>query len=108
MESDSRRRKKCGCFQSESAGGWVEHPPDIAIVEQPMTALDVMVQYQIIGLLRHLSGRTGMALRFITRGAYHRGPADDGDRQGEEAGTQRLGPSPLRRRGGSFNLYRNA
>jgi peptide/nickel transport system ATP-binding protein len=38
----------------------------LLIVEEPMTTLDVMVQYQIIGLLRRLSGRTGMALRFIT------------------------------------------
>ena len=40
------------------------------------------------------------------RGAHHRGSADDGDRQGEEAGTRRLRPSPLRRRRGSFILYR--
>lgn len=40
--------------------------PDILIADEPTTALDVTVQAQILGLLRDLQDRTGMAMLFVT------------------------------------------
>jgi peptide/nickel transport system ATP-binding protein len=40
--------------------------PDILIADEPTTALDVTVQKSIIGLLRDLQSRYGMAMIFIT------------------------------------------
>ena len=40
--------------------------PDILIADEPTTALDVTVQAQILGLLRELQQRTGMAMLFVT------------------------------------------
>jgi microcin C transport system ATP-binding protein len=40
--------------------------PDLLIADEPTTALDVTVQAQILGLLKELQGRLGMAMLFIT------------------------------------------
>jgi microcin C transport system ATP-binding protein len=40
--------------------------PDILIADEPTTALDVTIQAQILGLLKDLQARLGMALLFIT------------------------------------------
>ncbi|HET8789774.1 MAG TPA: ABC transporter ATP-binding protein [Modicisalibacter sp.] len=40
--------------------------PDLLIADEPTTALDVTVQAQILGLLRELQQRYGMAILFIT------------------------------------------
>ena len=40
--------------------------PDILIADEPTTALDVTVQAQILGLLRDMQERTGMAMLFVT------------------------------------------
>ena len=40
--------------------------PQLLIADEPTTALDVTVQYQILGLLRELSARLSMATLFIT------------------------------------------
>ena len=40
--------------------------PDLLIADEPTTALDVTVQAQILGLLKELQTRLGMAMLFIT------------------------------------------
>ena len=40
--------------------------PDILIADEPTTALDVTIQAQILALMQHLQGETGMAVMFIT------------------------------------------
>jgi microcin C transport system ATP-binding protein len=40
--------------------------PDLLIADEPTTALDVTVQAQILGLLKELQRRMGMAILFIT------------------------------------------
>jgi peptide/nickel transport system ATP-binding protein len=40
--------------------------PQVLIADEPTTALDVTVQFQILGLLRELCDRLGMAMLFIT------------------------------------------
>src|SRR5205823_12346344 len=40
--------------------------PDLLIADEPTTALDVTVQAQILGLLKELQSRLGMAMLFIT------------------------------------------
>jgi microcin C transport system ATP-binding protein len=40
--------------------------PDLLIADEPTTALDVTVQAQILGLLKELQQRLGMAMLFIT------------------------------------------
>jgi microcin C transport system ATP-binding protein len=40
--------------------------PDLLIADEPTTALDVTVQAQILGLLKELQNRLGMAMLFIT------------------------------------------
>jgi peptide/nickel transport system ATP-binding protein len=40
--------------------------PQVLIADEPTTALDVTVQYQILGLLRDLCDRLNMAMLFIT------------------------------------------
>src|SRR2546428_11533114 len=40
--------------------------PDLLIADEPTTALDVTIQAQILGLLKDLKARLGMALLLIT------------------------------------------
>ena len=40
--------------------------PDLLIADEPTTALDVTVQAQILGLLKEIQSRCGMAILFIT------------------------------------------
>jgi peptide/nickel transport system ATP-binding protein len=40
--------------------------PDLLIADEPTTALDVTIQAQILGLLKELQGKTGMAILLIT------------------------------------------
>jgi ABC-type dipeptide/oligopeptide/nickel transport system ATPase component len=40
--------------------------PEVLIADEPTTALDVTVQFQILGLLRDLCDRLNMAMLFIT------------------------------------------
>ncbi len=40
--------------------------PDLLIADEPTTALDVTIQAQVLGLLRELQQRTGMAIMLIT------------------------------------------
>jgi microcin C transport system ATP-binding protein len=44
----------------------IANEPDILIADEPTTALDVTIQAQILGLMRELRDRLGMALLLIT------------------------------------------
>lgn len=44
----------------------IANQPDVLIADEPTTALDATVQHDILGLLRDIQGRTGMAIVLIT------------------------------------------
>ncbi|MFZ5863074.1 MAG: ABC transporter ATP-binding protein [Nitrospirota bacterium] len=75
--------------------------PDIVFADEPTTALDVTVQAQILGLLRDLRERLGMAMVFISHNlgviaqVAHRVAVMYAGRIVEEATTQTLFTQPL-------------
>lgn len=55
-----------GMLQRASIAMALLTSPDIVIADEPTTALDVSIQYQILQLLRRLQQKTGMSLLIVT------------------------------------------